>query len=91
MWGLNYVLREKFELPLLKDSVSELSNVSTSIGSYFSTMLDQSMSWDDAEKLASDWGKDFALKGVVSVEDAKRAVDIGCTGIVVSNHGGRQL
>ena len=29
------------------------------------------MSWDDAEKLASDWGKDFALKGVVSVEDAK--------------------
>ena len=47
-------------------------------------MLDQSMSWDDAEKLASDWGKDFALKGVVSVEDAKRAVDIGCTGIVVS-------
>ena len=75
----------------MKDSVSELSNVSTSIGSYFSTMLDQSMSWDDAEKLASDWGKDFALKGVVSVEDAKRAVDIGCTGIVVSNHGGRQL
>ena len=56
MWGLNYVLRDKFELPLLKDSVSELSNVSTSIGSYFSTMLDQSMSWDDAEKLASDWG-----------------------------------
>ena len=91
MWGLNYVLREKFELPLLKDSVGELSNVSTSIGNYFSTMLDQSMSWDDAEKLASDWGKDFALKGVVSVEDAKRAVDIGCTGIVVSNHGGRQL
>ena len=33
----------------------------------------------------------FALKGVVSVEDAKRAVDIGCTGVIVSNHGGRQL
>ena len=31
------------------------------------------------------------LKGVMSVEDAKRAVDIGCTGIMVSNHGGRQL
>ena len=30
-------------------------------------------------------------KGVMSVEDAKRAVDIGCTGIMVSNHGGRQL
>ena len=91
MWGLNYVFRENFELPLLKDSVAELTNVSTSIGSYFSTMLDQSMNWDDAEKLASDWGGHFALKGVMSVEDAKRAMDIGCTGIIVSNHGGRQL
>jgi L-lactate dehydrogenase (cytochrome) len=91
MWGLNYVFREKFELPFLKDSVAELTNVSTSIGSYFSTMLDQSINWDDAEKLASDWGGHFALKGVMSVEDAKRAVDIGCTGIIVSNHGGRQL
>ena len=91
MWGLNYLFREKFELPLLKGNVSELNNVSTSIGSYFSTMLDQSMNWDDAEKLASDWGGHFALKGIMSVEDAKRAVDIGCTGIIVSNHGGRQL
>ena len=91
MWGLNYVFRESFDLPLLKDNVAELTNVSTSIGSYFSTMLDQSMNWNDAEKLASDWGGHFALKGVMSVEDAKRAVDIGCTGIIVSNHGGRQL
>ena len=91
MWGLNYVFRENFELPLLKDSVAELTNVATSIGSYFSTMLDQSMNWDDAEKLASDWGGHFALKGVMNVEDAKRAIDIGCTGIIVSNHGGRQL
>ncbi len=91
MWGLNYVFRESFDLPLLKDNVAELTNVSTSIGSYFSTMLDQSINWNDAEKLASDWGGHFALKGVMSVEDAKRAIDIGCTGIIVSNHGGRQL
>jgi L-lactate dehydrogenase (cytochrome) len=37
------------------------------------------------------WGGQFCLKGVMSVEDARRAVDIGCTGIVLSNHGGRQL
>ena len=37
------------------------------------------------------WGKPFALKGVMSVEDAKRAIDIGCTAIMISNHGGRQL
>ena len=63
----------------------------TSIGSYFSNMLDQSMSWKDAEKLCSMWGGHFALKGIMSVEDAKRALDIGCTGIIISNHGGRQL
>ena len=49
------------------------------------------MNWNDAEKLCSQWGGHFALKGIMSVEDAKRAVDIGCTGIMVSNHGGRQL
>jgi L-lactate dehydrogenase (cytochrome) len=65
--------------------------MAVSIGSYFSTMLDQSMNWSDAEKLCSDWGGHFALKGVMSVEDAKRAIDIGCTGVIVSNHGGRQL
>ena len=49
------------------------------------------MSWNDAENLCSQWGVHFALKGIMSVEDAKRAVDIGCSGIMVSNHGGRQL
>ena len=49
------------------------------------------MNWEDAERLRSKWGGHFALKGIMSVEDAKRAVDIGCTGIIISNHGGRQL
>ena len=64
---------------------------SVSIGDYFSTMLDESMNWQDAEDLRKKWGKQFCLKGIMSVADAKRAVDIGATGIMVSNHGGRQL
>ena len=91
MWGINYLTKGKFELPHLQDYVKEGTDTNTSIGNYFSTMLDQSMNWKDAEKLCSQWGGHFALKGVMSVEDAKRAVDIGCTGIMVSNHGGRQL
>ena len=91
MWGINYLTKGKFELPHLQDHVSEGTNIATSIGNYFSTMLDQSMNWKDAEKLCSQWGGHFALKGVMSIDDAKRAVDIGCTGIMVSNHGGRQL
>ena len=91
MWGINYLTKPKFRLPHLEDYISSGTNVNTSIGSYFSNMLDQSMNWKDAEKLCAQWGGHFALKGVMSVEDAKRAVDIGCTGIMVSNHGGRQL
>jgi L-lactate dehydrogenase (cytochrome) len=49
------------------------------------------MNWKDAEYCAKKWNKPFALKGVMSVDDAKRAIDIGCTAIMISNHGGRQL
>ncbi len=41
--------------------------------------------------MCQKWNGPFALKGVMSVEDAKRAIDIGCTAIMISNHGGRQL
>jgi len=90
-WAFNYFTNEKFELPQLKDYVKEGSNVSVSVGDYFSTMLDQSMNWQDAESVGKKWGKQFCLKGIMSVADAKRAVDIGASGIMVSNHGGRQL
>lgn len=91
MWAWNFFTKEKFDMPHLSGHVSAGTNLAVSVGEYFSTMLDQSMNWKDAEKLCAQWGGQFALKGIMSVEDAKRAVDIGCTGIMVSNHGGRQL
>ena len=54
-------------------------------------MLDQSMDWKAAENVRQQWGGEFCLKGIMSVADAQRAVDIGATAIMVSNHGGRQL
>ena len=64
---------------------------SSSIGDYFTNMLDPAMNWQDVADMVDFWDGQFCLKGIMSVEDAKRAVDIGCTGIVISNHGGRQL
>jgi L-lactate dehydrogenase (cytochrome) len=90
-WALNFLLREKFELSQLKDHVGQGSNIAISVGDYFSTMLDQSMSWDDAADLKTKWGGRFCLKGVMSVGDARRAVDMGADAIMISNHGGRQL
>ena len=90
-WAMNYFFGEAFELAELKDFVQQGSNVSVSIGDYFAKMLDQSMNWSDAEALREKWGGPFCLKGIMSVADAKKAVDIGADAIMVSNHGGRQL
>jgi len=90
-WTLDYFFGEAFELAELKDFVQQGSNVAVSIGDYFATMLDQSMNWSDAEALRAKWGGPFCLKGIMSVSDAKKAVDIGADAIMVSNHGGRQL
>ncbi|MGB0380579.1 MAG: alpha-hydroxy acid oxidase [Luminiphilus sp.] len=90
-WTANYLFREPFELSNLKDHIPEGSNVSVSVSDYFSSMLDQSMDWEAAADIRERWGGPFCLKGVMSVEDARRAVEIGASAIMVSNHGGRQL
>jgi len=90
-WSFNYLLREKFSLPQLDNYVREGTNVAISIGEYFSTMLDQSMTWRDAEDIRKYWDGHFCLKGIMSAQDARRAVDMGATAIMVSNHAGRQL
>ena len=91
MWAINYFTKPKWELSNLKDHVSEGTKVMTTIGDYFTKMLDNSLSWKDVEVINKQWGGQFAVKGVMSVEDAKKAVDIGATAIMISNHGGRQL
>jgi L-lactate dehydrogenase (cytochrome) len=90
-WTFNYLFREKFALPNLATHVAEGSSIPTSVADYFSSMLDQSMDWKAAESIRAEWGGPFCLKGVMSVGDARRAADIGCSAIMVSNHGGRQL
>ncbi len=90
-WALDYVFREKFALPNLDTHVSQGTGEAVSIAGYFNTMLDQSMTWQTADQIRQEWGGKFVLKGVMSVADARRAVEIGCDGIMISNHGGRQL
>jgi L-lactate dehydrogenase (cytochrome) len=89
-WGINYLTHERFTLPQLDEHV-DMSGGALSIGRYFADMLDPSMNWNDVADMVQRWNGQFCLKGVMSVADARRAAEIGCTGIVVSNHGGRQL
>ncbi|PZV39980.1 alpha-hydroxy-acid oxidizing enzyme [Mesorhizobium kowhaii] len=89
-WAINYFTHEGFKLPQLDEHV-DMGGGTMSISRYFTEMLDPSMTWDDVAEMVRLWSGPFCLKGVMSVEDAKRAVEIGCSGIVLSNHGGRQL
>jgi L-lactate dehydrogenase (cytochrome) len=90
MWGLNYFARKGFELPQLDEHIDMRGNT-LSISRYFTELLDPSLDWNYVAEMAKEWNGQFCLKGVMSVEDARHAADIGCTGIVLSNHGGRQL
>ena len=90
-WVFNYLTHKKFELSNVKKKTDKGTNIAKSVIDYINEQYDPAMNWKDAEYCVKKWNGPFALKGVMSVEDAKRAIDIGCTAIMISNHGGRQL
>jgi len=90
-WVFNYLTHKKFELSNVKNKTDKGTNIAKSVIEYINEQYDPTMDWKDAEYCVKKWNGPFALKGVMSVEDAKRAIDIGCTAIMISNHGGRQL
>jgi L-lactate dehydrogenase (cytochrome) len=55
------------------------------------TNFDGTLTWKDVEGLRAQWPGKFVIKGILDPEDARAAADCGVDGIVVSNHGGRQL
>jgi L-lactate dehydrogenase (cytochrome) len=59
--------------------------------SWLAANFDPSIQWRDLDWLRAAWHGPLIIKGVLDVEDARRAVDYGAEGLVVSNHGGRQL
>ncbi len=58
---------------------------------YMGTQINAKLAWEDMERLRSRWPGKLVLKGILCVEDARRAVEVGADGIVLSNHGGRQI
>jgi|TARA_B100000530_G_scaffold281459_1_gene195153 L-lactate dehydrogenase (cytochrome) len=80
--------------PNLANLPSELVSVRKRVGSgakYINSQFDRSVTWKDAEWMIKEWGGPLAIKGILNAQDAVQAVKIGATGIIVSNHGGRQL
>jgi len=89
-WALNYLRHEKFELANVRQRMQNNKDL-LSVMSYVHQQFDRSVVWKDAEDIIQQWGKPFAIKGALSVADAKRSAEIGATAVMLSNHGGRQL
>jgi 4-hydroxymandelate oxidase len=68
-----------------------LTTASSGLAKYFAEKLDPSLTWKDVAWLRATTRLPLLVKGIVRPDDARRAVDCGASGIVVSNHGGRQL
>ena len=90
-WAFNYLTHEKFQLANVANFTKKGTSIAKGVMEYINEQYDPAMNWKDAEYCIKRWGGPFAIKGVMSVEDAKRAVDIGASAILLSNHGGRQL
>ena len=89
LWGIRYLAHGGITLPNVPTP-----NGSNSLGtltSYFATKMEQNITWARVEQLQHYWGKPFIIKGLQSVADARDAAAAGVSGIIISNHGGRQL
>ncbi len=63
----------------------------SSLSSWTNEQFDPQLDWSKIQRIREMWGSKIILKGILDVEDAKRAADFGADAIIVSNHGGRQL
>ncbi|MGB3283823.1 alpha-hydroxy acid oxidase [Mycolicibacter algericus] len=72
-------------------SFASLDRWSGTVAQYMDSMFDPSMTFDDLAWVRSQWPGRFVVKGIQTLADARAVVDLGADGIVLSNHGGRQL
>ena len=98
---LDFALHPGWSIPALRGAKFDLANVShrtdalathpMSLFDFIGRQFDPSLTWRDVEWLASEWNGPLAVKGLMAPEDATRAIQSGASGVILSNHGGRQL
>lgn len=90
-WLFNLMLKPDFKLANVVHRVDALGAGAMGLIDYVNSQFDRSVTWDDCAWLAEQWDGPFVIKGLQSPADAQRALDIGASALMVSNHGGRQL
>jgi L-lactate dehydrogenase (cytochrome) len=89
-WALSILRGKRKTFGNLAGHVRGMENV-RSLAQWIAGQFDPSLSWKDVEWIRGLWPGTLVLKGLLDVEDAKRAAKTGASALVVSNHGGRQL
>lgn len=83
-WWIDFLTTPKLEF-------ASLASTGGTVGDLLDSAMDPTISFDDLKVIREMWPGKLAIKGVQSLEDAKKFADVGVDGIVLSNHGGRQL
>jgi L-lactate dehydrogenase (cytochrome) len=83
-WWIDFLTTPKLEF-------ASLSTTGGTVGELLDAAMDPTISYDDLEVIREMWPGKIVIKGVQNVEDSKKLIDLGVDGIVLSNHGGRQL
>ncbi len=90
-WAFNLLKNPDFKLANVAHREDSLNTGSMGLIQYVNSQFDPAVTWDDVAWLAEQWDGPLVIKGSQSVLDAKKAVEVGCSAMMVSNHGGRQL
>lgn len=90
-WTFNLARHPDFRLANVAHRVDALGSGSMGLIDYVNSQFDRTVTWADVEWLRAQWDGPLVLKGILSPADALRAQAVGTDGIMISNHGGRQL
>lgn len=89
-WLWDFLTGSRMSLENVRNHATAANNL-FSVIDYTTSQFDPSLTWQDLEWMIQEWGGPFAIKGILTAEDARRAVEMGVTAVIISNHGGRQL
>lgn len=90
-WSYNLLRHPDFGLANLASRGDALGSGPVGVIGYVNSQFDRTVTWDDVARIIERWNGPFAIKGLQSPNDAARAVDVGASAVMISNHGGRQL
>ena len=89
-WLLDFLTSPRMKLENVLAYTDAAQNL-FSVIEYTTAQFDPTLTWDDMAWMIDEWGGPFAIKGILTVDDARRAVETGVSAVILSNHGGRQL